>query len=74
MEVDIYEDGALDLDADLLERLDVVVASVHSKLRMAAPEMTLRMVVAVATPHVDILGHCTGGMIDKRPPSMFDAD
>jgi putative hydrolase len=73
MEVDINEDGSLDLDDELLARLDVVVASVHSKLRMAAPEMTLRMVRAVVSPHVDILGHCTGRMLEKRPPSTFDA-
>ena len=74
MEVDILEDGALDLDDDLLERLDVVVASVHSKLRMERQPMTERMVLAVASPHVDILGHCTGRLIGKRPPSVFDAD
>ena len=64
----------LDLDDDLLARLDVVVASVHSKLRMERQQMTERMIVAVANPHVDILGHCTGRMIGKRPPSTFDAD
>ena len=74
MEVDIWEDGSLDLDDDLLERLDVVVASVHSKLRMERHQMTERMVVAVANPHVDILGHCTGRLIGKRPESTFDAD
>ena len=74
MEVDILEDGALDLADDMLERLDVVVASVHSKLRMERAQMTERMVLAVASPHVDILGHCTGRMIGKRPPSEFDAD
>ncbi len=74
MEVDIFEDGSLDLADDLLERLDVVVASVHSKLRMDRQHMTERMVVAAANPHVDILGHCTGRLIGKRPPSVFDAD
>jgi putative hydrolase len=74
MEVDILEDGALDLEDDLLERLDVVVASVHSKLRMDAMPMTVRMLRAVESPHVDILGHCTGRMIGKRPESTFDAD
>ncbi len=74
MEVDIFEDGGLDLADDLLERLDVVVASVHSKLRMERQQMTERMIVAVANPHVDILGHCTGRMIGRRPPSTFDAD
>jgi len=74
MEVDILEDGSLDLDDDLLAQLDVVVASVHSKLRMERQAMTERMVLAVASPHVDILGHCTGRLIGKRPESTFDAD
>ena len=74
MEVDINEDGSLDLDDDLLAHLDIVVASVHSKLAMERKAMTERMILAVANPHVDILGHCTGRMIGKRPPSSFDAD
>jgi putative hydrolase len=74
MEVDILVDGSLDLSDDMLARLDVVVASVHSKLRMEKAQMTERMLMAVASPHVDILGHCTGRMIGKRPPSDFDAD
>jgi putative hydrolase len=76
MEVDILEDGSLDQDLDLLERLDVVVASVHSKLRMPEQEMTRRMVMAVASPHVDILGHCTGRKVvgTGRPQSQFDPD
>jgi putative hydrolase len=76
MEVDILEDGSLDQDDDLLERLDVVVASVHSKLRMPEPDMTRRMVMAVASPHVDILGHCTGRKLvgGGRPQSQFDPE
>jgi putative hydrolase len=74
IEVDILEDGALDHANSVLARLDVVVASVHSKLRMDRTQMTERMVRAVASPHVDILGHCTGRMIGRRPPSTFDAD
>jgi putative hydrolase len=78
IEVDILEDGSLDCDADILARLEVVVASVHSKLRMAADEMTHRMVRAVANPHVDVLGHCTGRLIrgerGTRPESQFDAE
>jgi len=74
MEVDILVDGSLDLSDEMLSRLDVVVASVHSKLRMERKEMTERMLLAIASPHVDILGHCTGRMIGKRPPSDFDAD
>jgi putative hydrolase len=76
IEVDILEDGGLDQDDDLLARLDVVVASVHSKLRMERDAMTRRMVLAVASPHVDVLGHCTGRLVvgRGRPPSTFDAD
>jgi putative hydrolase len=76
IEVDILEDGSLDQRADLLDRLDVVVASVHSKLRMPADEMTPRMLAAIASPHVDVLGHCTGRMTAgrrSRPESHFDA-
>ncbi len=74
IEVDILEDGSLDADPDILERLDLVVASVHSKLRMDPQRMTERMVLAVASPHVDVLGHCTGRLIGKRPASSFDPD
>ena len=76
IEVDINEDGSLDQEPELLEELDVVVASVHSKLRSPAAEMTERMLTAVANPHVDVLGHCTGRMVTgtrKRPESQFDA-
>jgi len=74
IEVDILDDGSLDADEELLARLDVVVASVHSKLRMESPAMTARMVRAVANPHVDILGHCTGRLVvgKGRPPSTFN--
>ena len=77
IEVDILEDGRLDQRDDLLARLDVVVASVHSKLRMPAEPMTERMLAAIASPHVDVLGHCTGRMSMRarsRPESEFDAD
>jgi putative hydrolase len=76
IEVDILEDGALDQSDELLGRLDVVVASVHSKLRMERDAMTRRMVAAVANPHADILGHCTGRLVvgRGRPESDFDAD
>ncbi|MDN5750502.1 MAG: PHP domain-containing protein, partial [Pseudonocardia sp.] len=77
IEVDILDDGALDQDPDLLDQLDLVVASVHSKLRMPRTEMTERMLTAIANPHVDVLGHCTGRMVTgkrKRPESEFDAD
>ncbi|GHJ42490.1 PHP domain-containing protein [Streptomyces sp. TS71-3] len=76
IECDILADGSLDQEPELLERLDVVVASVHSQLRMAADAMTRRMVTAVRDPHTDILGHCTGRLVGerKRPESAFDAE
>ena len=76
IEVDILEDGALDQDEELLGSLDVVVGSVHSKLRMEAPAMTARMVRALGNPHLDILGHCTGRIVvgRGRPESTFDAE
>jgi putative hydrolase len=77
IEVDILEDGTLDQDDDLLARLDVVVASVHSKLRAPSSAMTPRMVRAIANPHVDVLGHCTGRMVaggKSRPESEFEVD
>ena len=76
IEVDILPDGNLDQHDELLAKLDVVVASVHSKLRMPREEMTRRMVLAVANPYVDILGHCTGRKLvgSQRPPSQFDAE
>lgn len=76
IEVDILEDGTLDQTDDILERLDVVVASVHSKLRMAKREMTPRMIAAIANPHTDVLGHCTGRYVTGRgrPQSEFDAE
>lgn len=75
IEVDILEDGSLDQEPDLLAQLDIVVASVHSKLRMPQREMTPRMLTAIRNPHMDVLGHCTGRMVlgRGRPESEFDA-
>jgi putative hydrolase len=75
IEVDILDDGGLDQDPDLLDQLDVVVASVHSKLRMESGPMTRRMIAAVSNPRTDVLGHCTGRQITGkgRPQSEFDA-
>jgi putative hydrolase len=76
IECDILDDGSLDQEPELLERLDLVVVSVHSKLRMDADAMTRRMVAAVRDPHSDVLGHCTGRLLSGRgrPESEFDAD
>lgn len=78
IEVDILDDGTLDQDPELLDRLDVVVASVHSKLAMDAPAMTRRMVRAVTNARVNVLGHCTGRLVTGnrgiRGESKFDAE
>ncbi|MGZ4670827.1 MAG: PHP domain-containing protein, partial [Blastococcus sp.] len=84
IEVDINVDGSLDQTDELLGRLDVVVASVHSDLRADAAAMTERMLRAVANPHTDVLGHCTGRLLigrrqrdgsqRPRPESRFDAE
>jgi len=76
IEVDILDDGTLDQSDELLAALDIVVASVHSQLRMPAEQMTRRMLAAVTNRHVDVLGHCTGRLITgtrRRPESQFDA-
>ncbi|MGY1609596.1 PHP domain-containing protein [Geodermatophilus sp. SYSU D00700] len=85
IECDILLDGGLDQTDELLGRLDVVVASVHSDLRAEAAAMTERMLAAVANPHTDVLGHCTGRLLipreqregrrqRPRPESAFDAE
>ncbi len=77
IEVDILDDGALDQDDDLLARLDVRVASVHSKLKMDSAPMTRRMIAAVQNPRTNVLGHCTGRLVTgnrgTRSQSSFDA-
>jgi putative hydrolase len=84
IECDINVDGSLDQTDELLGRLDVVVASVHSDLRAPSAQMTERMLAAVANPHTDVLGHCTGRLVigrrqrngtqRPRPESDFDAE
>lgn len=78
IEVDILEDGTLDQSAGMLSQLDVVVASVHSKLRSDRGTMTRRMLGAIADPHTNVLGHCTGRLLQgsrgTRPESEFDPE
>ena len=78
IEVDILDDGALDQTDEMLAELDVVVASVHSKLKMEKAAMTRRMVAAAGHPETNVLGHCTGRLImggrGTRAQSSFDAE
>ena len=77
IEVDILDDGSLDQSAEMFSRLDLRVASVHSKLAMSVEPMTRRMVAAVKNPHTNVLGHCTGRLVEgsrgTRAQSSFDA-
>ncbi len=77
IEVDILDDGALDQTDEMLDQLELRVASVHSKLKMDADSMTRRMVAAASNPHTNVLGHCTGRLVTggrgTRPQSQFDA-
>ncbi|RAM36572.1 PHP domain-containing protein [Arthrobacter globiformis] len=78
IEVDILENGELDQTPEMLDRLDVVVASVHSKLRSDRRTMTERMLGGISDPHTNVLGHCTGRLLQgsrgTRPESEFDAE
>ncbi|WP_458116026.1 PHP domain-containing protein [Arthrobacter sp. D2-10] len=77
IEVDILEDGTLDQSPEMLGQLDIVVASVHSKLRSDRRTMTARMLGGIRDPHTNVLGHCTGRLVQgsrgQRPQSEFDA-
>ena len=72
IEVDINEDGSLDLPDDALAALDVVIASPHVKLRMEPAAMTERMLRAVDHPHVDVIGHPTGRRPGSRAGAQYD--
>lgn len=77
IEVDVLEDGALDQQEALLDRLDVVVASLHSRLRADRAEVTARLLGAIADRHTNVIGHITGRLVEgrrgTRPQSVFDA-
>jgi putative hydrolase len=72
IEVDILEDGSLDLPDMVLELLDVVIASPHVKLRQEPGAMTERMLRAVSHPHVDVIGHPTGRRPGSREGATYD--
>lgn len=77
IEVDILDDGTLDQSPEMLDRLDVVVASLHSHLRADRSTVTERLLGAIADPHTDVIGHITGRLVEggrgTRPQSRFDA-
>ncbi len=71
-EVDILQDGRLDIDDEVLAQLDVVIASVHSHMHIEAAEMTERLLSVVENPYVNILGHPTGRLLLRRDPYAYD--
>lgn len=71
-EVDIKADGSLDYPDDLLERMDVVVASVHMAQQQKERTITGRLISAIENQNVDIIGHPTGRIINQREPSDMD--
>jgi DNA polymerase (family X) len=73
-EVDIKRDGSLDFPDEVLQRLDWVIASVHSGFNQPEAEMTARIVRAIENPHVDAIAHPTGGLIGKRAPYAVDLE
>lgn len=74
MEVDILADGSLDLPDEFVERLDVVVVGVHSRMRMSEAKMTDRIIKGISHPGVHILAHPTGRIINRREPYDVDLD
>jgi DNA polymerase (family 10) len=73
-EVNIGTDGELDYAPEVLERLDWVVASVHTSFRISAKRMTERVIAAIENPQVDCIGHLTGRLINKREPYDIDVE
>ena len=73
-EVDIHQDGTLDLDDEVLEQLDVVVASVHSYMNLPPDKMTERLLRAFENPNLNVLGHPTGRLLLRREPFGFDVE
>jgi len=74
IELDILENGKLDLPDDVLAEADYVVATIHYGLTQTEKELTRRLVYAAEHPWVDAIGHPTGRMLGKREPYRFDFD
>jgi DNA polymerase (family 10) len=74
IEVDILKNGSLDMDSEVLAQLDVVVASVHSYMKMESSEMTERLLAAIENPYTQIVAHPTGRLLLRREPFPFDIE
>ena len=73
-EVDILRDGSLDYDAEILEKLDVVVASIHTNFHLEREKQTERIIQAIKDENVDIIGHLTGRLLNRRPAYELDLE
>ena len=74
VEADILGDGRVDFEERVLQRLDFVIASIHSRFNMTAAEMTARMLAAMDNPYLTIIGHPTGRLLLSRDPYGLDLD
>ncbi|MBA3443733.1 MAG: DNA polymerase/3'-5' exonuclease PolX [Gemmatimonadales bacterium] len=74
IEADILQDGRVDYDEQVLERLDFVIASIHSRFNLGEKEMTARMLAAMDNPYLTIIGHPTGRLLLSRDPYPIDLD
>jgi DNA polymerase (family 10) len=74
IEVDILEDGSLDLSDDILKELDIVICSIHYNMNLSKKKQTRRVLKAMENPHFNILAHPTGRMINKRSPYDIDLE
>lgn len=73
-EVEILANGALDYPDEVLQELDIVIASLHTSLRQPREQVTERLLRTIKNPHVDIIGHLTGRLIGKRDPADLDIE
>lgn len=73
-EVDILKDGRLDFDDRVLKHLDIVIASVHSYFKLSREEQTERIIRVIQNEHVDIIGHLSGRLLNRRPGYELDMD
>ncbi|HEX5575068.1 MAG TPA: PHP domain-containing protein, partial [Gemmatimonadales bacterium] len=74
IEADILQDGSVDYDQRVLERLDFVIASIHSRFNMGEKEMTARMLAAMDNQYLTIIGHPTGRLLLTRDPYPIDLE
>ena len=73
-ELNILKDGSVDIDLSVVKKLDIALAGIHSHFNMNREEMTQRMIKAINNPHVDIIVHPTGRILQRREGYELDLD